>query len=181
MQDPKETRLDANMARLATGDRAAFQPVFSELWPVVYRFCQKMLVNSGDAEDATQITLEKVFSQVSDYDSRRSAVAWVLSIAAWECRTFRRRTQRAREDQLEEALMPSSESSSPESLAIKRQLEQAVQSIAEQLSHSDQDTIRRAFTEGPGATGSVSGATFRKRKERALMRFRDLWRKVYGS
>src|SRR5260370_788744 len=84
------------MWRLAEGDRTAFRPVFALVWPQVRAFAAR-LVGPADGEDAAQAALLKIFSRASEYDRARDALPWVLGIAAWECRTLRRRWERRRE------------------------------------------------------------------------------------
>src|SRR2546425_10904070 len=83
------------MARLADGDRAAFGPAFALLWPRLRAFAARY-VAVADAEDAAQAALLRVFSRASEYDPERDALAWALGIAAWECRTLRRKRERRR-------------------------------------------------------------------------------------
>ncbi|HEX6275868.1 MAG TPA: sigma factor, partial [Polyangiaceae bacterium] len=87
------------MARLAEGDRSAFSPVFTRLWPRTLRFCQSLLKSEADASDAAQEAMQKIFERAGDYDASRPAVPWALAIAAWECRTLQRKRQRRREVQ----------------------------------------------------------------------------------
>lgn len=167
------------MIRLADGDRAAFDPVYSALLPVVETFCRRLLGAGPDAEDAAQHALIKIFEQAGAFDPARDALAWALSIAAWECRTVRRRRARSRavgEEHLEPVCCGGP---SPEDQAIARDLEKAALAILGGLSPSDRETLIATF-EGE-RDGSIALATFRKRRERALARLREAWRRVYGS
>ncbi len=163
--------------RLADGDRAAFGPVFALLWPQLRTFAVRF-VGPADGEDAAQAALLKVFSRVSDYDRGRDALAWALAIAAWECRTLRKRRERRRE---EPGFAPAADSPSvapsPEEAAIDRDLRAAAEAVLGELRPIDVETIL-AIASGERA---VSGATFRKRVERALARFRLAWRARHGS
>ncbi len=82
------------MSRLADGDRSACDPTFELLWPVVRRFADRALAGAPEAEDAAQDVILKVFGRVAQYDASRSALPWVLSIAAYECKTYRQRQRR---------------------------------------------------------------------------------------
>ncbi len=170
--------LDAAMLRLADGDRAASAPVFAALWPELVAFAERVLGRGGDADDAAQQALEKVFAQVADYDPQRSALAWGLAILSWECRTAlqRRRRQRGREQPLDPAL-PGGELD-PESLTVERSLRASLREAVAELSPADQRTLEDAFmrdAEGPREPA------FRKRKERALTRLRAAWSKIHGD
>ena len=89
--------LNRLMARLADGDRSAFPPVFRELWPRLRALCASLLKHRDDAEDAAQRAMEEGLTRAADYDPERPALAWALSIAAWECRTLARWRQRRAE------------------------------------------------------------------------------------
>ena len=89
--------LDALMARLADGDRAAFTPVFRALWAPMVRFCRTLTNNEADAADAAQMAMEKLLERAHEYDPKRPAMPWALAIAGWECRTLARKRSRRRE------------------------------------------------------------------------------------
>lgn len=168
--------MQALMVRLADGDRAAFEPIYEALWPVVRRFSERALGGSPDAEDAAQVALSKVFSRVSEFDPRRDAVAWVLGVAAFECRTVRQKQRRRREEPGGDAERSGAEPS-PEEVALSQDLHAAVAEVLGDLSGSDAATLRALLDEQPPA---VAPATFRKRVERALARLRAAWRAKHG-
>ena len=162
------------MERLAEGDRTAFGPVFVLLWPQLRAFAVRF-IGAADGEDAAQAALLKVFSRASEYDRERDALPWAIGIAAWECRTLRRRRERRRE---ESALAPAvSSAPSPEEATIDRDLRAAAEAVLGELRPIDVETII-SIASGQRA---VQGATFRKRAERALARFRLAWRARHGS
>ena len=139
------------------------------------RLCSAMLKNEADAADATQQALEKVLTRCSEYDRRRPALPWALAIAAWECRTLMRKRSRRRElpeEQAPEALATGSE----EDLAQRQLMGAAIDALGE-LSAEDREALIATFWE---EAASVSGATLRKRRERALKRLRDTFKRLYG-
>jgi RNA polymerase sigma factor (sigma-70 family) len=153
--------LSIALARLAAGDRSAQRPVFDVAWPVTRDFCAKFLGAGADAEDAAQRALIRLFEQASDYDVSRDGLSWALEIAVWECRTLLKR--RAREQaKRAEATEPLP---TPETLLERAQLERALSQTFSTLSASD----RAALLDG------LSGATWRKRRQRALVRLKALW------
>jgi DNA-directed RNA polymerase specialized sigma24 family protein len=163
------------MERLADGDRAAFGPVFALLWPQLRAFAVRML-GPADGEDAAQVALLKVLARASEYDPRRDALPWALAIATWECRTLRRKRWRRREDYVP-APEPAAPESSLEDALIERDLRGAAEEVLGRLRPADVETIVSIWS-GPRA---VQGATFRKRAERALARFKLAWRARHGS
>lgn len=159
------------MVRLADGDRTAFDPVFQALWPLVTRFTQRALAGSPDADDAAQAALLKVFTHAALFDPERDAVTWVLGITAYECKTIRKRQQRRRE--AAPALLEQQRTEhTPEDEVVMRDLEAAALSVMGTLGPADIETLHTLIEGGPRA---VSGATFRKRLQRALERLRAAW------
>ena len=161
--DGGRAELDGLMARLASGDRSALRPAFDALWPLLQRYCNKAA--GSDGEDAAQGALIKVFAQAGDYDPSRGALPWALSIAAWECRTARKRRSRSRELPLlglAERLDPRT----PEEAAVEADLRAAALEVLGTLGPRDVEAL----------LGEREGPTFRKRLQRALSRFRAAWR-----
>src|SRR5262245_8690429 len=168
--------LQSLMIRLADGDRSAFHPLFTALWPVVRRFTGRHLP-AEDAEDAAQETLLKLFRQASRFDPEHSVVAWALGVAAFEIKTARRRRLRRREEpalgaRLEERRHPGQD---PEAEALATDLESALRETMGTLRPGDAETLRLYAL---GRRPRVAAATFRKRVERALARLRSAWKET---
>jgi RNA polymerase sigma-70 factor (ECF subfamily) len=165
------------MARLADGDRDAFGPAFALLRPLVERFCARLLPEGTDAEDAAQAALLKVFTRAADFDASRDALPWVLSLAAYECRTWRNARRRRREEAPVDEAVPDA-AGGPESRLEGAQLAAALREVLEDLRPEDVATLQAAMgeVERPG----VAPATFRKRLERAMTRLRAAWRTRHG-
>ena len=165
------------MIRLADGDRSVFDDVYAQLWPIVTAFCGKTL-SVADAEDAAQQALLKVFDRAATFERDRDALTWALSIAVWEVKTIRKRYQRNKTTALEEQPLPTAYDD-PEGLNAERQIVEGAQQVLGQLSAQDQETLLATFhEENPDV---VAGATFRKRRERALTRLRAAWSRIYAS
>jgi RNA polymerase sigma-70 factor (ECF subfamily) len=178
MQDDSELQLNRDFARLAAGDRSAFTVVFHGLWPKVHRFCRQSLQNDHDADDAAQRTLEKLFAQAADHDGSRSVVAWAYAIAMWECRTIRRRSTRRKTESLSPGIFGSEPS--PEQAVEREQLRVALDAAIGRLSEVDQG-ILRSILAADDALGAPTGSTFRKQKQRAIVRLRETLRRLYDS
>ncbi len=159
------------MKQLRDGDRSAFTPLYEALRPLVYAYAQKS-VGPTDADDVTQVALIKVFEQASEYNDAHPVMAWALAITAWECRTVLKKRARRREDF---APPPAStEASHPEADLIERLLFAKAEEVAAGLSAKDRQTLEAVLS------GTGSGPTFRKRKQRALFRLKEAWRSLYG-
>jgi RNA polymerase sigma-70 factor (ECF subfamily) len=175
MQLTHEDEIEVLLARLADGDRSVFSLVFKRLWMPMNRFCLSMLKHEADAADAAQQAMTKIFERASDYDPKRPAMPWALAIAAWECRTLQRKRFRRRESPEDSAEEPANEHA--ESDLIRRDLTQAALAAMSELPETDQQTLLATFLD---EAANVSGATLRKRRERALDRLRTSFRRLYG-
>ena len=120
----------------------------------------------------------KIFERAPlEYDRARPALPWALAIAGWECRTLARKRSRRREiSELEDAR--SDVLAEGEAELVQRDLLRAALNALGELSETDREALVATFREE--AATSVSGATFRKRRERALERLRGAFRRLYG-
>jgi len=170
-------QLDRWMAAAAEGDRAAIDPLFHALWPIVAGFTARMLGDRALGEDCAQDALVSLFGQLERYDRSRDALTWALTIAAWQCRTVRRRVQRRREN---------GESAADVrvdgvALAEDRELVRTALATLATLAPRDVEVIAASLTDDDELRRSMEPATFRKRLERALGRFRQSWRSRHGT
>jgi RNA polymerase sigma-70 factor (ECF subfamily) len=177
MDAPRRAELDRLCARLAEGDRSAFTPLFDALWPPLRGFCRRALGNHADGDDVAQQALVNLFARAAEYDRDRDALSWALGIAAWECRSHRRRAGRRRE----QALVGEAPAAGAgiDDAVILRELTAAAAEVLGTLRAADIAVIRAAITEDDAARAGVAPATFRKRLQRALDRFRAAWRSRY--
>jgi RNA polymerase sigma factor (sigma-70 family) len=167
------------LARVADGDRAAFDPLFDAVWPAVHALCRRAL-GEGNSDDAAQETMVRVFGRAAEFDRERDGLAWILGVAAWQCRTERRTRQRRGEIAIDGAPDPGG-GPRPDEAALRRDLLAAAQDALGTLSDADVATITAAITDDPSLREGIAPATFRKRLERALGRLRTAWRSRHGS
>ncbi len=171
-------RVNALMVRLADGDRSVFDEVYAALWLVVTAFCRRMLTGA-DAEDAAQQALLKVFNRASTFDRAGDAFSWAVTIASWEVRTIQKQMTRARTTTFVDDHHAADPAESAEAIVSREQLVAAARQVLGTLSEADQQTLVASFNdENPT---SLPGATFRKRRERALARLKEAWRRAYGN
>jgi len=165
------------MARLADGDRSAFDPLYEALWPIVRRLADRMLLAAPEAEDAAQEAMTKLFARASEFERGRNVNAWVLAITAYECKTLRQKRSRRREHDAAPVERGDNDACSPETAAIARDLEAAALEVLGTLRPADIETIHALMH---GARPDLPQATFRKRAERALARLRSAWSSRHG-
>ena len=150
------------------------------LWPVLRAFCRRGLGHDADGDDAAQQALLSLFARADEFDASRDALAWAFGIAAWECRTVRRRVVRQREQALDpEGAIPDPAARADDEL-IRRDLLGAAADLLGTLRPDDVATIAAAIDGDPEGRAGVAPATFRKRLERALARLRAAWRSRHG-
>lgn len=167
MEARDKDELRADLARAQDGDRAVLERAFRRLHPVVRGFCARVLGDGPAADDAAQDALVNLFAHVGAYDRERDPIPWVLAFASNACRTARKRAARRREV----AEVPErAAAGSPEAELLDAELSAAVHATMGALSPLDAETLALAMGERP------TGATFRKRLERAFGRFRAAWR-----
>jgi len=165
------------MVRLADGDRSAFDGAYALLWPALLAFCKRALVPS-DAEDAAQLALFKVFDRASTFQRDKDALTWAITIAAWEVRTIRKRHVRSRSTSID-ADEQASAADDPERSAADHELVEAAQAVLGSLAEDDRATLAATLAEETPA--GVSGPAFRKRRERAMARLKEAWRRIHGD
>jgi len=172
----QRAQLNAAMARLQRGERAAADDVFARLWPVLKAFAGRWLLGSPQAEDVAQQALLKVFSQAADFDPSRDALTWALEVTVWECKTERQRVARRRVDGWNEAAERAPAPSTPERDVEAAELSAALGDAVEGLSEADRAEVARVVA------GEAAGdAAARKRRQRALERLKRLWRTLHGE
>jgi RNA polymerase sigma-70 factor (ECF subfamily) len=104
---------------------------------------------------------------------------WALGIAGWECRTLRRRQGRRRELSDDSTLEAPDGRRGADDALVERDLVHAAMEALGALSQSDQETLLATYFD-QGEPTAVTGATLRKRRERALTRLRLAFRRLYA-
>lgn len=164
------------MIRLADGDRSAIPLVYRALWPSVVRYCATLVGDATEAEDLAQSALLKLFEQAYEYDPEKSTRTWALTIAAWECRTYRKKRSR-NERNVDKMARTQVRESSPdiEDQAWKHRAVEALKELIRDMPEGDRQALVDSFVRG------LSNPIHRKRKQRVLARLRRRWREVYGD
>ena len=160
----READLDALLARLANGDRTAFDPLYAVLRPRAERLAQ---IKLGDmASDVAQSALMKVFARASEFEPGRPCLPWFYGIVANEIQAARRKSARH---------VPSEEieitaEGDPEKEMMRRELLRALDLAIEQADESN----AIAAMLGRAPMPAIPAATFRKRVSRAYAKLRLL-------
>jgi RNA polymerase sigma-70 factor (ECF subfamily) len=164
-----EDELDALMARLADGDRGAFDPLFRALYPLAHRVaCARLGPQRG--EDVAQASLVKLFARAGDFEPGRPVLPWLYAVVANEVRADLRSPTRTQEP-IDAALEVAGESDT-EAATIAAELERALDNAIGALDASSAAAIAALLGRSPPL--AVSSAAFRKRVSRAYARLRIL-------
>jgi len=166
------------MAAAADGDRAAIDPLFHALRPIVVAYTTRFLRDPALAEDCAHDSLVRLFGQLDRYDRERDALTWALTHATWQCRTVHRRVQR-RSESSDVAKGVFDGVFDGALVAEERELVRAALATLATLAPADIEVIVAAITDDD--RGALAPATFRKRLERALGRLRSSWRSRHGT
>ncbi len=167
------------MIRLADGDRTTFDFVYESTWPLVHSFSLKMIRQSNEAEDIAQQALLKVFSRASEFDRTRDALSWILGITAYECKTAIQKTRRRKEHFKDQSDLDQTASVSlnPEEVVLHNDIRSTLLKVLSEMKAHEQETIISSIEES--MQSEVSGATYRKRLQRAMVSLRNKWSSNY--
>jgi RNA polymerase sigma factor (sigma-70 family) len=167
---PSERELDLLMARLADGDRGAFEPLFAALHPRAVGLA-RMSLGASDADDAAQQTLLRVFARASEFTPGRAVIPWFYAIAANEIHTVGRRRARSnlREGRVEGAEQIAA-TDDAEAELIRNELRGSVQAAVDTLDDESARAIRTLL--GQEDRPEAMPPALRKRVSRAYARLR---------
>lgn len=175
MRERAENELDAWMARLADGDRDAFDPLFRALLPRALRLARRRLPKEL-ADDAAQSAMMKLFARASEFRAGAAALPWFYAIVANEIRAVQRRAPRSSEPIEDQPLAADGD---PETALLRCELQSALDAAIGSLDRASADAIAAILGEAPGP--AVRDAAFRKRVSRAYARLRVLLGGTGGS
>lgn len=85
----KETRQIID--RALAGDQKAFEEIIEEYHERIYHFIYKMVRDSAQAQDLTQVTFIKAFRALASFNSEYAFSTWLYKIAANNCIDFFRK------------------------------------------------------------------------------------------
>ncbi|UCE86622.1 MAG: RNA polymerase sigma factor [Deltaproteobacteria bacterium] len=83
------------VARIQTGDEAAFRAIYRRYFARVYRFAARRFPNRADTEDTVQEIFINVFRSIHSYRAEAPFLAWVYGVARRTLANEARRRWRA--------------------------------------------------------------------------------------
>jgi RNA polymerase sigma-70 factor, ECF subfamily len=178
VRDPDEDELDRMMARLADGEREAFDPLFHALHPRALRFARARL-GPDLAQDAAQAALVKVFARAGEFTPGAAVLPWFYAVLVNEMRAVRRAhapSEGVPGESAESSWMAAPED--PERLLLERELHEAMERAVTSLDEPSAEAIGALL--GRAARPAVGEVALRKRISRAYARLRVLLRGFDG-
>jgi RNA polymerase sigma-70 factor (ECF subfamily) len=176
MERGRRQQIQEWIVRFADGERAAFEPLFAALWPLLLALARRGLPSEGDAEDAAQQAMLKIFGRIADFDRSRDGLAWALAVAGCEVMTVRRQRHRRREVGDAALAGVADRGESAEEGVIVDELRRAVRDLVGELPERDREALAAALAGEPPAGDERA----RKRRFRAIERLRAAWRRAHG-
>jgi len=86
------------------GDEAAFEQLVDRHKGRIYRRALRIMGNPEDAEDVGQLSFQKAFLHLSEFEGRSSFSTWITRIAINEALMMRRRNRLGREVSIDDAI-----------------------------------------------------------------------------
>ena len=167
-------RDDADLARAATKDRAAFAAIYERHRTPVYRYLRARTATDADAQDLTATTFERAMSSIHRFEPVAGGmVAWLLRIARNAHLDAVREQQRRESGVAAEAAEPAI---GPADDAV------ALRSLIDAMPVPQRDAIRLRFAAGLtareiGGVLGISEAAAQKQVERGLRCLKE----AYGA
>jgi len=140
------------IAKVATGDRAAFATLYDRFATPLYSLALKMLANEAEAKDLLQEVFLSVWNKAETFRADRgSAFSWV--VAQLRNRAIDRIRSKRRRGELLEANAPDLEPSGSTTTSSAQNCEvseraREVRAAMEQLSEEQRQVLRLAYFEG---------------------------------
>lgn len=177
------TLAEAEWLRLAQNkDEQAFEHLVEMYQTPVFNLCYRMLGESQDAEDAAQEAFWRAYQAIDRYDSNRSFITWLLSIAAHYCIDLQRKRRLPTLD-LDIATdmdAPDNATPGPEKMLTKRQDQEAMNDMLGHLKEQDRAIIvlrywQEMSEEEISHTLNISVSAVKSRLHRARLQMATIW------
>ncbi|MTH76201.1 sigma-70 family RNA polymerase sigma factor [Paracoccus aestuariivivens] len=180
LSDARRIALEELIARVALGDRAAFDALYDLTSAKLYAVCLSLLQDRPEAEDTLQEVYVSVWRSASRYlVNGLSPMTWLITIARNRAiDRLRARGTRQGTTPADEVAAIASTEPSPESAAIRAQERVMLAGCLEQLDPTQAEAVRAVYLEGLtyadlAAREGVAINTLRSWLRRGLLRLKD--------
>ena len=145
--EPKD-EIEAQIARVATGDRDAFQRLYSSVSAKLFGVLLRVLNDRAEAEDALQNVFVKIWHKAGSYRANGlSPMTWLITIARNEAIDRLRRRRRQGEG-MDEAALVADASPGPEETVMQKSDRSRLLACFEELEAARAEAVRRAYLQG---------------------------------
>lgn len=180
MSDARRTALEDLIARVALGDRAAFDALYDATSARLHAVCLSLLRDRPEAEDTLQEVYVSIWRNASRYAANGlSPMTWLITIARNRAiDRLRARAVRPVSGPAEAAALVPAPGPGPEAAAIHAQERSLLAQCLGQLEPGQADVVRAVYLEGLGyadlaAREGVPVNTLRSWLRRGLLRLRE--------
>jgi RNA polymerase sigma-70 factor, ECF subfamily len=166
------------LARVARGDHAAFEAVYSEVAPAVFGLVRRVVRDPAQSEEVTQEVLLEVWRSASRFDAARGkALTWVMTLAHRRAVDRVRAAEAAAQREARAATVETAPDDVAEA-ALARVERERVRRCLESLTELQRESVTLAYYGGytyqqvAGLLGVALG-TVKTRMRDGLIRLRD--------
>ncbi|USI73445.1 sigma-70 family RNA polymerase sigma factor [Sphingomonas morindae] len=177
--DPEAASLAKTLARVAAGDRSAFEEVYRRTSAKLFSVCLRILPVRQEAEEALQEAYLTVWRKAATFDlAKGSAMTWLILIARSRALDRRRGRGAAAAEPIELAEAVADPAPGASTLLELGEEVSRLDSCLALLATGDAQLIRTAFFEGLtysqlAARIDTPLGTIKSRIRRALLKLRD--------
>lgn len=148
MSDPSNQPDAQLLARIATGDKAAFAEIFNRYAVRVKAFIMRGGTVSDDADEIAQEVLVTVWRKAHQFDETKAgASTWIFAIARNRRIDMIRRRARPEPDPEDPLFQPAAEPTGLEALSAQQMADKVREGVA-QLPADQRVVVRAAFYDG---------------------------------
>lgn len=170
--------IEALIARVALGDRAAFSALYDATSAKLFGICLRVLNDRPEAEDALQEVFVRVWQKADRYSANGlSPMTWLITLAR-NIAIDRLRARRAPMDPIDDVPEPAHAGPTPEAAAIAASERARIAACLGELEPARADAVRRAYLDGAtyqdlADRHGVPLNTMRTWLRRSLLKLRD--------
>jgi len=185
MEDAHQKEDQAHLRELIlsakSGDKGAFEEVYSTYYIPLYRYILTRLKNKQEAEDMTQVIFIKIWNSLPTWDENHtSPLSFFFTVARNTLIDHFRKNSRRKEIVSDEAVAKESENHTSD-MSTARELKEVLDQLIAKLSDEQQEVINlmyvhdRTYKEISEITGKTEEA-IRQLHSRAIKKLREIYK-----
>lgn len=135
------------LERIARRDRSAFEELYREYGPRVFRFAVRMIRDETKAEEVVNDVMVEIWKSAGQFSGRSQASTWIFSIARHRALNAVRRKQLPTTD-LDDAVEIRDETEDPMASTDQQTTSDLLRTAIDQLSNDHREVIELTFFHG---------------------------------